>query len=94
LSKIILQGYIVVPDSDLFEIKKELPKHIDQTLKEEGCLVFNVTQDDSDKNIYNVYEEFVDRASFERHQQRVSNSRWGKLTVDAKRHYQITEDNQ
>ncbi|MDW3095101.1 MAG: antibiotic biosynthesis monooxygenase [Gammaproteobacteria bacterium] len=94
LSKIILQGYILVSDGDLPEIQKELPLHIEQSMKEEGCLVFNVVQDDANKNIYHVYEEFIDSESFERHQKRVGSSRWGAATVDVERHYQITEHNQ
>ena len=92
MSKIILKGYIEVPDNDLLEIREELPRHIELTLNEKGCLAFNVVQDDVNENIYHVYEEFIDRASFERHQDRVTGSRWGKLSGGVKRHYQINEE--
>ncbi len=91
MSKIILKGYIEIPDSDLLDIREELPRHIELTLNEKGCLAFNITQDDVNENVYHVYEEFTDRVSFERHQERVAGSQWGKLSKGVKRHYQITE---
>jgi quinol monooxygenase YgiN len=91
LSKITLQGYIVVSNSDLHAIKGELQNHIFLTRKEKGCLIFEVTQDTKNKNIFNVYEEFVDRVSFEAHQKRVKNSRWGLVTKNIERHYQVIE---
>ena len=92
MSKITLQGYLVVSDGDLTSVQTELPKHVALTQKEEGCLVFRVTQDEENKNIFNVYEEFVSREAFELHQQRVKSSRWGTVTANAERHYQISED--
>ena len=86
---VVLQGYIVVPDADLDMVRKELDRHIRLTRLEEGCLCFEVTPDDDEPNRFNVYEEFVDGASFEKHQARVGNSTWGKVTENVARHYQI-----
>lgn len=91
MSKITLQGYIVISDDDLARVKAEIPRHIELTKKEEGCLVFRVSQDQESKNTFNVYEEFVDRGAFEAHQQRVKSSRWGKIAANVERHYQISE---
>jgi len=93
VSKIILDGHIVVSDADLASVKAELSRHIELTQKEKGCLVFRVSQDSESKNIFNVYEEFVNRDAFEKHQQRVKNSQWGKITKNVERHYQISEGN-
>jgi len=71
LSKVTLKGFITVPDSDISGVLNELPNHIALTRKEAGCLVFNVTQDENDRFRFNVYEEFEDKQSFERHQNRV-----------------------
>ena len=90
MSKVILQGYILVPDKDLEIVKRELPIHINLTNKELGCLVFDVTNDINNPNKFNVYEEFVDQAAFEHHQNRVKHSNWGKITNQVTRHYQIT----
>lgn len=78
-----------MPDEDLARVEAELPKHIELTQKEAGCLVFRVLQDPKDKNTFNVYEEFVNNDAFEVHQRRVKASRWGKITVSVKRHYQV-----
>lgn len=91
MSKIILQGYILVHDSDIDPVKKELPNHIALTRKEPGCLLFEVTPDLDHPNKFTVYEEFADKESFASHQKRVANSAWGKVTVDVERHYKITE---
>ncbi len=54
-------------------------------------MVFEVTQDRGDPSIFNVYEEFIDRSSFEFHQERVQRSIWGQVTANAQRHYDLTE---
>jgi len=91
LPKITLEGHIVVSNADLASVQAELPRHIELTQKEEGCLVFRVSQDSKKKNVFNVYEEFVNREAFETHQQRVRNSQWGEIAKDVERHYQINE---
>ena len=92
MSKIILQGHIIVPDIALSSVEAELPTHIELTLQEEGCLVFQVTQDLENNNVFNVYEEFIDRDAFEAHKKRVKESRWGKVTVNVERYYQVSEE--
>jgi len=90
LSKVILQGYILVPDADLDIVKRELIIHSNLTNEESGCLTFEVTQDESNTNKFDVYEEFIDQISFEKHQARVKSSNWGKVTQNVSRHYQIS----
>lgn len=90
MKKVVLQGHILVPDSDLGVVKATLPGHIQLTQQEAGCLVFNVTQDHKNPNRFNVYEEFADRDAFEKHQQRVRESRWGRITTNVSRHYEIS----
>ncbi|UTW45602.1 antibiotic biosynthesis monooxygenase [bacterium SCSIO 12696] len=91
MPKIILQGHIVVPETDLPEVEAELPRHIELTKAEKGCLDFQVTQSLENKRIFTVYEEFIDRAAFEYHQQRVKKSYWGTMAVNVERHYRISE---
>lgn len=91
MSKVILEGYIVVPDDDLEAVSAELPTHIALTLEEEGCLLFKVTQKPSAPNVFNVHEEFVDQSAFELHQQRVRQSAWGEITTNVERHYTVRE---
>ena len=89
MDKVILKGHIIVPDSDLTAVKAELSTHIKLTREENGCLVFNVSQDESNEFRFNVYEEFVDKQSFSSHQDRVRNSNWGNITTNVERHYEI-----
>ena len=91
MSKVTLEGYIVVPDSELSAVTTELSRHIELTRQEEGCLVFEVTVDQKVATIFQVYEEFIDRDAFEKHQLRVKQSRWAQVTTDVERHYKVTE---
>lgn len=68
MTKIILEGHIVVSDSDLVAVMAELPTHIQLTRQEDGCLRFDVTQNPGAQNMFFVYEEFIDRVAFEAHQ--------------------------
>jgi quinol monooxygenase YgiN len=89
LAKVILQGFIVVPDSDIEVVKSELVIHKMLTLKEAGCLTFIVTPDEVNPYKFSVYEEFVNQAAFDNHQARVKSSKWGEVTKNGERHYQI-----
>ncbi|MDX7744150.1 putative quinol monooxygenase [Aeromonas veronii] len=90
MGKVILQGFIIVPLSDLTIVKSELDAHIRLTHAETGCQIFEVTQDPLNPCRFDVYEEFVDEAAFQAHQARVKSSRWGEITVNVERHYTVT----
>lgn len=89
MSKVILQGFIVVPESDLEIVKSELIVHKRLTLEEVGCLSFTVTADEINPHKFSVYEEFINQAAFDHHQLRVKSSKWGKVTKNVERHYQL-----
>ena len=89
---VTLQGYIVVPDTDLASVQDGLLEHIELTQREHGCLHFTVSQDTENKNRFNVHEKFVNHAAFEAHQTRAKNSRWGHIAANVERYYQISED--
>ena len=91
MSKIILKGFIVVPEADLCSVQEELKNHIKLTLEEPGCIVFEVTQNESNPFRFEVYEEFKDNASFDIHLARVKASHWGKVALNVERHYKILE---
>lgn len=92
MSKVVLKGYILVPNIDLEILKQELVTHIELTRQELGCLVFDISQDKSNASKFIVYEEFVDKYAFDKHQQRVKDSKWGNVTKSVERHYQVTYD--
>lgn len=89
MSKVILQGYILVSESELRVVKQELVTHSELTKQEPGCIKFDVTQDKSNPNKFHVYEEFTNQDAFTHHQDRVKNSYWGIVTKNVSRHYQI-----
>lgn len=91
MSKVILQGHILVPDNDLESVTQALVVHKELTLEEPGCIVFRVSQSTLQPNRFEVYEEFINREAFETHQQRVKASDWGKITKNVTRHYQVTD---
>ena len=88
MSKVILQGYIIVPQEEIELIKQALITHKNLTYQEEGCLVFNVEQCPHNLCRFNVYEEFVNKEAFEFHQLRVKHSDWGKASRNVERHYE------
>nr|WP_238401210.1 antibiotic biosynthesis monooxygenase [Alloalcanivorax marinus] len=86
-----MEGYIVVPEDDLNAVSAALQTHIELTREENGCLRFEVTQNPESLNIFNVYEEFVDRTAFELHQFRAIASVWGAVTANVERYYDVYE---
>ena len=91
MSSVTLQGYIMVPPSDLEQVKRELVNHKRLTMQEPGCITFNVIENSDNPLRFDVYEEFVDKAAFEHHQRRVKASYWGEITVNVERFYHLTE---
>jgi quinol monooxygenase YgiN len=89
VEKVILEGYIIVADSDIEAVTAALITHIKLTRAEKGCLIFDVQQAEDNVNKFDVYEEFVDEQAFIGHQQRVKTSLWAKVTVNVSRHYNI-----
>ena len=90
MEKVVLKGFVIVPENDLNAVLIELPVHISNTRSESGCLVFEVSPDKIEKNKLNVYEEFVSKLAFQRHQERVANSKWGVVAKNCERHYKIS----
>ncbi len=87
MSKVILEGYVLASDFDLASVKRELSNHIKLTRQEEGCLVFEVSQDNENKNRFNVYEEFTSQETFKAHQLRLINTEWSKISEKLEKHY-------
>ncbi|MDB1125869.1 putative quinol monooxygenase [Vibrio algarum] len=91
MANVTLKGFILVPSDKIKLVERELRVHTDLTLKEYGCITFQVTKNEKIPNRFDVYEEFVDRAAFDAHQARVKASYWGKVTVNVERHYEVIE---
>lgn len=67
-----------------------LPAHIRDTVREPGCLFFDIAQT-ADPLIWTVSEGFATRAAFEAHQARTRASDWGAATAGIGREYQIAD---
>jgi len=93
LSKVILEGYVIAPDSDLAAIEEELPNHLLLTRQEEGCIKFEVTQDHKNPNRFNVYEEFTSEKAFDTHRQRLRGTRWSEVSSNLEKHYKTRSNN-
>ena len=91
MGKVILSGYIDIPENELEVVTTALDMHIELTRNEAGCLIFEVTQSSELSTRFTVYEEFTDKAAFESHQARVKTSDWGHVTGNVKRTYSIVE---
>lgn len=75
-------------DGEAAIVRQFLPRHIELSRAEPGCLRFNVTQS-RDPLVWRVSEQFTDRASFDAHQERVKASEWGRATAHIQRDYFI-----
>ena len=87
-----LKRHIIVSDDDLPRVLKALPKHIALSRAEQGCLIFNVSQDSENANKFYVYEEFIDREALDAHRRRAKRTRWASVTAGVERYCEICEE--
>ncbi len=74
--------------ADLEHVRALLPRHVELTRAEPGCVSFEVTATD-DPMVWQVDEEFTDPQAFAAHQARVADSAWGRGTAHIERRYTI-----
>lgn len=90
MSTVELTGRLVCEhDGEAKIVLRHLPRHIELTRAEAGCLHFDVKQT-GDPLVWTVSERFVDQAAFDVHQARVGASEWGRATAGIKRDYVVT----
>lgn len=90
MNNINLTGRLVCQgDEESAVVTKFLPRHIELTRAEPGCISFEVKQTD-DPLVWDVEECFQDADSFRLHQRRVKASEWGRATAGIKRNYSVT----
>ncbi|NHI16692.1 putative quinol monooxygenase [Microbacterium excoecariae] len=89
MTAIELRGRLVCRTLDEAEVvRRELPRHTALSRSEPGCVRFSV-EPTADPLVWTVSEKFVDRASFDAHQERVGRSAWGRATRGIPRDYVI-----
>ncbi|MBB3036057.1 putative quinol monooxygenase [Hoyosella altamirensis] len=89
MSAVKLTGRLVcVDDAEAETVLRHLPRHMELTRAEAGCLHFDV-EPTGDPRVWSVSERFVDQAAFDAHQARVRTSEWGQATSGIAREYVI-----
>ncbi|WP_261781637.1 VOC family protein [Rhodococcus sp. BP-332] len=84
-----LSGQLVCrDDAELAVVSECLPRHVELTRAELGCVSFDVHQS-GDPLVWLVDEYFTDDDAFARHQERVSSSEWGRRTAGIERRYVV-----
>ena len=87
MRKVIMCGHVIIPADERDVFEKAIPIHIKLTLDEPGCLEFSIVEDKDNPNKFAVYEEFIDEAAFNHHQERTKNSAWHEISKNMERHY-------
>jgi len=86
---VYLNGHIDVPKDRIAAVEAALPKHIELTRAEPGCVSFEVVPSTQIEGRFKVAELFVDQVAFEAHQTRTKESAWFKVTEGFSREYDI-----
>ena len=90
VKNINLTGQLICQsDEEIAVVTEFLPRHIELTRAEPGCISFEVNQS-SNPRVWNVSEYFLDAGAFELHQARVKASDWGRATAEIKRSYSVS----
>ena len=70
-------------------MKQYLPRHIELSRPEPGCIHFDVVQTEA-PFVWTVAQQFEHQVAFDSHQKRVKNSEWGRATAGIKRDYVVS----
>lgn len=88
-SEVRLSGFLrCASDEEVSIVVEDLPRHIELTRAEPGCLSFEVVQTE-DPRVWSVAERFAGPDAFRAHQARVASSDWGRSTRGIQRDYTI-----
>ena len=90
MASVRLRGQLICHDDrDAALVAKHLPLHAELSRAEDGCISFEVSPTE-DPLVWKVDEVFADAAAFMTHQNRVTDSEWGRATAAIERRY-VTE---
>ncbi|MDR6199844.1 quinol monooxygenase YgiN [Microbacterium sp. SORGH_AS428] len=91
MPRIQLTGILICAnDEQAAIVATQLPRHIELTRAEAGCIRFDVTPTD-DPLVWDVAELFATEDAFRAHQERVAASEWGAATAGIERKYSIQQ---
>ncbi|RRJ86455.1 hypothetical protein EG850_08915 [Gulosibacter macacae] len=90
MPEVVLAGVLVCrSEAEAAIVRAHLPRHIELTHAEAGCLEFSVVPGASALE-WLVTERFVNEDAFRAHQERVATSEWGRATAGIERRYEVT----
>lgn len=72
-------------------VKKELLKLIELTRGEDGCINYDLHQDNDNKNLFLFYENWTDRNIWQKHMQNKHLSQYLKATEGAVEEFIVNE---
>lgn len=91
MPRIQLTGTLICANEEQAAIvASHLPRHVELTRAEAGCVRFDVTAT-VDSLVWDVAELFATEEAFRAHQERVAPSEWGTATAGIERKYVIAE---
>lgn len=89
MNNVFLSGKLICRDQDEVAIVvQHLPLHIELTRAEEGCIAFEVRPTQGSLE-WQIEERFRDAGAFRAHQERVTESEWGRVTAGMERKYTV-----
>lgn len=86
-----LKGTILIPMEAHPKALPALDEHITLTRNEPANIVFEVTQDPENAELFHVFEQFTDQAGFEAHQKLGKSREWGQISQDFFRNFEVKE---
>ena len=90
VNNVFLTGLLICQsDGEAAIVAEFLPRHLELTRAEPGCISFEVSPS-GDPLVWDVAECFQNADSFELHQARVKTSEWGRATAGIKRSYAVS----
>jgi predicted N-acetyltransferase YhbS/quinol monooxygenase YgiN len=91
MALIQLTGHLICTSAaERQAVLAHLPAHIGATVREPGCLFFDIAQS-ADPMVWTVSEGFASRTDFDAHQARTAASPWAAATRAIKRVYEMGE---
>ena len=88
MAKVFLDGLLIATTAaERAVIDLYLDDHIELTRAEPGCLKFEVSEDEKDRNKFHVSEVFDSEEAFDAHQARAKASEWGQHSERLERRF-------
>jgi quinol monooxygenase YgiN len=91
MSKLTIVAKILAKADKRELVKKELLKLIDLTKAEEGCINYDLHQDNENENLFLFYENWKNKALWQKHMNNVHLAEYVKATEGAVEDFVLNE---